>query len=144
MDMAYATLSDLEARLTLERLLILAGLDEDEDGECETPDAERINTALSDASAEADVLLNARYAMPLPAVPPALKNAVCDIAAYLLCDEGTVSEFIEKRRNAAVKLLERIGQGKADLGLPEAQKPSASGGDGYVDEGRTDFKDWSL
>jgi phage gp36-like protein len=140
--MVYAILGDLESRLTLARLLVIAGLDTDDDGISETPDAVRIAAALSDASAEADVLLNARYALPLPVVPPALKNAVCDIAAYLLCNETTVSDFIKERRDNAVSLLKRVGEGKADLGIPEPQKPSAAGGDGYAQEGRSDFKNW--
>jgi phage gp36-like protein len=140
--MAYATQDDLIGRLTMPRLLVIAGLDSDEDGVNDAPDADRIAVALSDASAEADVLLNARYAMPLPVVPAALKNAVCDIAAYLLCSETTVSDFIKERRDNAVKLLGAVGQSKADLGIPEPQKPSAAGGDGYVEEGRSDFKNW--
>jgi phage gp36-like protein len=104
---------------------VIAGLDTDEDGVNETPDADRIAASLDDASAEADVLLNSRYAMPLATVPAMLKNAVCDIAAYLLCSETTVSDFITERRDNAVALLKRIGEGKADLGIPETQKPSA-------------------
>lgn len=138
----YATIDDLRERLKDERLLVLAGLDSDDDGIGDALDTDRIEAALADASAEADVLLNARYSLPLPVVPAALKNAVCDLAAYLLADETTISDFLTERRNNAVKLLERIGQGKADLGLPEAQKPSASGGDGFVQEGRSDFKGW--
>ena len=141
--MAYATLEDLDGRLTTARLLVIAGLDTDEDGLNEEPDSERIGKALDDASADADVMLNSRYAMPLPTVPPALKNAVCDMAAYKLCDETTLSDLIKERCAKAEKLLRDIGQGKADLGLPEAQKPGASGGDGYVEEGRTDFKGWT-
>lgn len=140
--MAYATQEDLIGRLTEARLLVIAGLDSDEDGVADAPDTDRITAALSDASAEADVLINARYAMPLPVVPAALKNAVCDIAAYLLCGETTISEWIKERRDNAVSLLKRVGEGKADLGIPETQKPSASGGDGYVEEGRSDFKNW--
>jgi len=141
--MAYATAEDMETRLTPARLLVIAGIDTDADGCNDAPDLERIGPALDDASAEADSYLNARYAVPFPFVPPALKNAVCDIAAYLLCDESTVSDFITERRNNAVKLLTRIGDGKGDLGLPETQKPSASGGDGFVQEGRADFAGWS-
>ena len=140
--MAYATQDDLMARLTEARLLVIAGLDTDDDGMADAPDADRIAAALSDASAEADVLLNSRYALPLPAVPAALKNAVCDIAAYLLCNETTVSDFIKERRNNAVSLLKSVGSGNADLGIPEPQKPSAAGGDGFVQEGRSDFKKW--
>ena len=140
--MAYATQDDLLARLTEVRLLVIAGLDTDEDGVADAPDEDRIAAALDDASAEADVLLNARYALPLPIVPPALKNAVCDIAAYLLCNETTVSDFIKERRDNSVALLRRVGEGKADLGIAEASKPSAAGGDGFVQEGRGDFKNW--
>jgi phage gp36-like protein len=140
--MAYATQDDLMARLTEARLLVIAGLDTDDDGMADAPDADRIAAALSDASAEADVLLNSRYALPLPSVPSALKNAVCDIAAYLLCNETTVSDFIKERRNNAVSLLKSVGSGNADLGIPEPQKPSAAGGDGFVQEGRSDFKNW--
>lgn len=142
--MAYAVLEDLEGRLTVGRLLVIAGVDTNDDGYNDAADAGRIEKALSDASADADVLLNARYAMPLPTVPPALKNAVCDMAAYKLCDEGTISDLIKERNDKAEKLLSRIGSGNADLGLPEAQKPSASGGDGFVEEGRTDFEGWNL
>ena len=141
--MAYATQDDLLGRLTEARLLVIAGLDTDDDGISDAPDADRITSALSDASAEADVLLNSRYALPLPVVPAALKNSVCDIAAYLLCNETTVSDFIKERRNNAVSLLKSVGAGNADLGIPEPQKPSAAGGDGYVQPGRSDFSGWN-
>jgi len=140
--MAYATLEDLTGRLTEVRLLVIAGLDTDDDGMNDAPDAVRIAAALDDASAEADVLLNSRYALPLATIPAVLKNAVCDIAAYLLCNETTVSDFIKERRDNSVALLKRVGEGKADLGIPDAQKPPASGGDGYVQDGRSDFKNW--
>lgn len=142
MSFAYATAADLEERLTRDRLLVIAGKDTTGNGYFDALDSERVASALDDASAEADVLLNARYSMPLPSVPPMLRNAVCDIAAYLLCNETTVSDWMKERRANAVKLLERIGARKADLGLPEAQKPSASGGDGFVQEGRGDFGGW--
>ncbi|MFA5688580.1 MAG: DUF1320 domain-containing protein [Kiritimatiellales bacterium] len=145
--MAYATVEDLEERLTRQRLLTLAGIDADNCDGCPCPDEldiERITAALADASAEANVYLNARYAMPLTFIPEALKNAVCDIAAYLLGNETTISDFITERRDNAVALLRRIGEGKADLGIPEAQKPGAAGGDAFIEEGRSDFKKWRL
>jgi phage gp36-like protein len=142
--MTYATQEDLLGRLTEPRLLVIAGVDSDDDGMNDAPDAARIGAALEDASAEADVLLNSRYAMPLATIPAMLKNAVCDIAAYLLCNETTISDFIRERRDKAVALLKLVGKGDADLGVPEVQKPSASGEEGDVEAGRSDFKNWRM
>ena len=136
--MSYATQQDMIDRYSEDLLWNIAFLPAD--GEtAEQLDAVSIEKALSDASSECDVYLNARYEMPLPSAPPVLVGCCVDIAVYNLATGPAQSEDITKRYDRAIKLLDRISRGTADLGLPKASKPAPSGGAGFVQEGRNDF-----
>ena len=82
--------------------------------------------ALARAGDEADSYLAGRYAVPVAPVPPVLAAMVCDIARYRLTGgEAQEADPITERYRLAVKWLERVASGAADLpgvGLP------ASGG----------------
>ncbi len=82
--------------------------------------------ALARASDEADSYLAGRYAVPVTPVPPVLAAMVCDIARYRLTGgQAQETDPITERYRLAVKWLERVASGDADLpgvGLP------ASGG----------------
>ncbi len=108
----YATLDDMTAAFGEDELLALT--DRDNTGEMGTTLA---GEALARASSEADSYLARRYAVPIAApVPPVLVAAVCDIARYRLTG-GPASETdpILERYRQAVKWLERVADGKADL-----------------------------
>jgi phage gp36-like protein len=146
--MIYATQQDVTDRYGEDLLWMIAVLPPDPDAEPDTPEAEErldevsIARALSDAASECDVYLNARYEMPLPAVPPVLKICCVDIAVYNMATGTASTEEIAKRYDRAVSLLKQISRGTADLGLPKPSKPAPTGGAGLVQEGRQDFKNW--
>lgn len=81
-------------------------------------------SALEQASAEIDSHLSARYRTPIPGEPLALQTPCVNIAVYNLAVRHTaLTETIEDRYKHAVRLLERIAEGKAGLGGDE---PSVS------------------
>lgn len=115
--MPYATLSDLQARLSGDELEQLApGA---EPGEL---DEARIGLALADASDMVDGYLRSRYALPLSAVPSLLVGHACTIARFMLMERGAVTptETAKAGYQAAVSFLRDVAAGKADLGLDGA------------------------
>lgn len=133
----YATKQDIIDRYSEDLLWTIAELDAD------TLDDTAIDRALSDATDEINARLNARYELPLPTVPTLLVRCCVDLAVFNLATGTQLSEEIEKRADRATTLLNQIGSGKVDLGLPKAQKPQPSGGAGLIQEGRSDFGSWS-
>jgi phage gp36-like protein len=87
--------------------------------------------ALSDASDEIDSRLAVRYTLPLPEVPAVLVRLAVDIAVYLSAtDAMRMTELKEKRYQAAVKWLDRVAEGKAQLVLIAS---TDTDGDGDID-----------
>jgi len=78
-----------------------------------------LDAALLDADAEINGYLQARYTLPLVAVPLLISRLARDIARYYLYDDH-VPEAIETRYKAAVKTLEQISKGVVQLGLDSA------------------------
>ncbi|MEO1750719.1 DUF1320 domain-containing protein [Thiofaba sp. EF100] len=120
--MAYATAAELATRYGADRLVHLT--DRDGDGIGDDP---MIAQALSDAEAEIDGYLAARYRLPLPTVPALLARIACDIAIYRLLSLRSMGDIEDARRRYedARRLLEAIGKGAVSLGLP-ADLPPAS------------------
>ena len=108
----YATLDDMTAAFGENEMVEIT--DREHTDAVDTGLAEE---ALSRASSEADSYLARRYAVPVAApVPPVLVAAVCDIARYRLTGgPASESDPILARYLQAVKWLERIADGKADL-----------------------------
>lgn len=108
--MTYATQDDLATRYGANELLQLA--DRDGDG---IADPGVIEGALAEASAEIDLYLQGRYALPL--THPLLTTLACDIARYRLWkDEAT-----DRVRNAATdarRMLDHLASGKITLDRP--------------------------
>jgi len=121
----YATLDDLRAAFGEDELLAIT--DRDNTG---AVDAGLAEEALARAASEADSYLARRYAVPVAApAPPVLVAAVCDIARYRLTG-GPASETdpILERYRQAVKWLERVAEGTADLpGQSQPGEGSAAG-----------------
>lgn len=123
--MSYATRVHIEE--TWGEQFVLDLLPEDVDGE------EAIARALTQASAEIDTHLSARYATPIDGLPAALVTPCVNIAVYnLAIRHTTLTTTIEDRYKHAVKLLERIADGKAGLG---ADEPRVSGEPGVSSGG---------
>ncbi len=124
--MAYATLDDLITSFGKDAVTVRLGVDEE--GNLIPDEAEH---ALTMASNEADMYLGVVYSLPLIAVPQTLKQIICDIAWYKLAhDQGIgLSEEKRKRYEDAIKLLQRISDGKAKLPIPATDED----GDGEID-----------
>ncbi|MBN8243305.1 DUF1320 domain-containing protein [Nitratireductor aquimarinus] len=122
--MAYATRTDIE-EIWGEQILI----------DLLTPDVDAevaVSNALTQASGEMDVYLSARYQLPLAGKPAALIMPAVNIAVYNLAISHTsLTTTIEDRYKQTLKMLERISEGKAGLGIDEpsvSSDPSASSG----------------
>ena len=141
----YASKQDILDRYGEDLLWTIArrAADPDDPESEDALDDTAIERALSDATDEINARLNARYELPLPTIPTLLSRSCVDLAVFNLATGPELSEEIEKRANRATTLLSQIGTGKVDLGLPKAQKPLPSGGIGLVQEGRSDFANWS-
>lgn len=124
MTVAYATRANIEAIWGEQFVVDLLPLDVDPD--------QAFGNALAQASAEIDTHLSARYSTPLPGQPAALVMPAVNIAVYYLAIRHTsLTTTIEDRYKQAVKLLERIADGKAGLGADEpsvSPDPDASSG----------------
>lgn len=114
--MAYLTPDALKTRLGNDELIALADLNRDG-----TPDTDVVQRALDDASAEIDVYLGQRYAVPLSTTPAIVTRLCADIARYRLYDDRPLDE-VKARYEAANQLLRDIAAGKASIGLPDPQK----------------------
>ena len=85
-------------------------------------DAQVLDAALESAASEADSYLAQRYALPLPAVPAALKSVVCDITRYRLTGaDATETDPIRDRYKLAIAWLADLAAGK--ISLPELAPP---------------------
>lgn len=114
--MAYANRAEIEQIWGEQFVIDLLPLDVDAD--------EAIGNALTQASAEIDVHLSARYETPLAGHPAALVMPAVNIAVYNLAIRHTsLTTTIEDRYKQSIKMLERIADGKAGLG---ADEPSVS------------------
>jgi phage gp36-like protein len=112
----YASIADLETAFGAAELNQLTS------GQ---PHAATLERALADAAAEVSAHLAARYPLPLPSVPPLVRNLTCDIARYRLWRHAA-SEEVRQRYEDARRLLEHLAAGRVSLGLPaaEAVRPS--------------------
>ncbi|VEE17578.1 gp436 family protein [Ectopseudomonas mendocina] len=121
--MAYATLEALIKQYGLDAVLLVA--DRDQDGDI---DADVVEQALADATAEIDTYVGAKHRLPLPAVPPVLERLCCDVALYRMSsDGGSLTEEKRQRYEDAVSLLIRIAGGSVSLGMPTPDEQETSG-----------------
>ncbi|WP_036536715.1 gp436 family protein [Oceanobacter kriegii] len=130
----YAAQSDISARYSQDQLLLLTDRDQDD-----APDANVVDQALQDASAEIDTYLAAKYQLPLPQVPAVLTRLCVDVAVYrLAADADMATEERRQRYDDAVSLLKRLATGAASLGLEQA--PASSSGAVFISGGKRNFK----
>lgn len=117
--MTYATRADMEARFGAEEALDLAGMQ-----------AGRIESALSDATAEIDAALASAYRLPLAGGPwPRLVGVACDLARRALYDDVSSAE-VSARAERAQAALARLAAGEEALldhsGRPAPRRDSAT------------------
>lgn len=122
--MVYATRGDIEDLWGREFTNDLLPEDVDAD--------HAIGQALAQAAGEIDTHLSARYQTPIEGSPQALVTPCVNIAVYNLAIRHTaLTTTIEERYKQAVKLLERIADGRAGLGPAEPRvtgEPEAAAG----------------
>jgi phage gp36-like protein len=75
-----------------------------------------IAQAISDAGAEVDAYLRARYPLPLLAVPDELVRVASDLARYQLYDNQMIV-LVQDRRDQAISFLKGLSSGTVALPL---------------------------
>lgn len=121
--MTYAIQSDISDRYGDEALYRVADRDRNE-----VLDAEAIERALVDATAEVDTYLSQRYVVPLDPVPRVVVRLVVDIAFYRLAQSAeALTDEIRQRYDDAIALLLHMAKGV--VGLGEGATETADGGE---------------
>ena len=116
--MAYASVDDMISRFGEPEL---ARATTPENVDVTGVDAEKVQTALDDASAIIDSFLRRRYHVPLEAVPPEINRACCMLARVDLGmgGEKSISDQAQKAADTATAWLKQLANGTADLGMEE-------------------------
>lgn len=127
--MMYATVSDMVSRFGEQEIIELSNLDLSQDIEIDQAAVER---ALTDASAEIDGYLAARYRLPVTGEVRLLSQMCTDIARFRL-QKGVSTEQARQRYEDAVDTLKRISAGTMNLPL---QAPPPAIGEPVVVPGR--------
>ena len=115
--MSYATAAELQDRFG-ETLTQIVGED--------PMTSKAVATALQAAAVELDSFLQSRFTLPLMDVPELLRDLACDVAIYRLLSLRPDQEVKDARARYkdAIERLEKIREGRLDLGLPQDQLPS--------------------
>lgn len=117
--MAYATVADMVTRFGERQILELT--DRDVSGSIDTAVADQ---ALTDASAEIDGYLAARYSLPLASVPGILVPYCCDLARLRLYPDA-IPEAAAQAAAQARAFLADVARGRIGLGADfEADGPA--------------------
>lgn len=121
--MSYCTLADIQLQLFDGELIRLT--DETGTGNIDTA---KVNTAIETAEVEIDAYLGEQYTLPLDLVLPIVTKLAVDLAIrnlYLL-NAGGVPESRETQAKNAIRLLEKIADGKLTLGQGDPQAGSSN------------------
>lgn len=134
----YATQTDLEERFGLAELVMLTDRSEPATGEV---DVTVVTRALTDADAEINAYLSARYPVPLATAPTVVVRIACDVARYFLY-EDRVTDLVRKRYEDAVSLLKGIAAGKVSIGPdPAGDQTPVTGGASFSGKPRVFDRD---
>lgn len=114
---AYATQADMISRFGPDQLVELTDRADPPAGAIDTT---ALDLALNDAESEINSYIVGRYTLPLANPPQVLNRMACDMARYYLAADRT-DEVIVQRYQDAVKFLQAVSQGKASLGVDDAQ-----------------------
>lgn len=109
--MVYCTITNIQASLDEQDLVRFT--DDSDTGE---PDQAKITEAVEDASALIDSYISGRYGAALDPVPKLVRSMAVDIAIYKISSrKSDAPEECRKKFDDAVKLLQRIQSGDADI-----------------------------
>lgn len=115
--MAYCTQTDIQNRIALEELKLLAG---------DPIDTAKVTKAIADADALIDSYLGKLYSVPLATVPAVVANVSVEEAVYNLYGlVRRVPEYWENRHKDNLDWLEKASKGQVTLGIDT--KPASSG-----------------
>lgn len=135
--MNYATVADLVARFGELELVQLTDM---ENIPPSVIDVARVDTKIGDACAFIDGYVGQVYRLPLAGcakpvtvpgaqpdtvAPPVLVRIACDLARYYLHDDLAPENEVYRRYKAAVRELEAIAAGGAQLACPWGGSPGA-------------------
>lgn len=120
--MGYATAEDMQSRFS-ERILAHVT-----DPAGKVVQVEALEAALLDAGGLVDAYL-ARYELPLPSVPVALRLHCCNIALYQLLSLRPAGDVDDARQRFqdALRFLEGVSAGRIDLGTGTTGSKVAEG-----------------
>ncbi len=119
----YATIQDFERAFTEEEAVALSNLNKPE---ATVVDAEVLNEALVNASAEIDSYLRARYSLPFAIVPQELVPHCLSISRYRLTSYDP-SDDVRQRYEDSVRWLEQVARGLAILDVPAPEQEVVQG-----------------
>lgn len=124
--MAYCASSDLERRLTRDRLIELT----DDAVPPSSVDTDVLDAEIAAAGEIVDGYLRDRYVLPLDPVPGLVREITADLTAYRLWTRrpdanGEAPKNLERADSTARQLLREIQAGKVTLGVAAGQPDPA-------------------
>lgn len=123
--MAYCTTTDLIAAIGRDDLIAWT----DDEGK-KAIDQARVDAAITSADTLIDSFLRERYALPLDPVPALARDLSVDLTIVNLAKRNWVKELppaMKERRDAAMRLLDRLASGAATLPGVTAAEPVGTG-----------------
>ena len=139
--MPYCTLADILERIPEKGVIQLT--DDDRIG---VVDQVKVDAAIARADKEIDAWCGGRYTVPFAEPPAVIRELSADLAVYHLYSRK-VDKIPETRidgQKNALRLLEKIGDGKVSLGvaqMPPAAPAAVSGGASFVAPNRIFTRD---
>lgn len=123
--MTYATLTDVIVRYRPVTTMIGSE-------QYDVSSVEVASVFLASAESYVDAYLARRYSTPLSLVPPLITQVTADLAIHSMLAEKlpVVPEFIDKRYDRAISILEKIADGTLTLG--NSVTTVSSQGDNYA------------
>jgi len=111
--MVYSAQSDILEQLDEETLIQLT-----DDYGTGLVDSDKVTRAIADADATIDAYCQGRYTVPLDPVPNKIRQVSVDLAIYNLYSrrDDTAPETRKDRNKEAIRFLEKVADGKIDLG----------------------------
>lgn len=87
----------------------------------------KVDRALQDAEQTINTYLGGRYQLPLSHAPEVLERIACQIARFVLYDDGA-TEQIKTLYQDAIKFLDSVATGKVQLGVTALGTSAAPAG----------------
>ncbi len=116
--MNYCTLEDIRGHISEARLVEIT--DDTHPNATGSVQATVVEKAIKESSDIIDAYIGKRFKLPLPGIPSVLRTICVDLSIYNLYERVTemdISEGMKLRYNNAIKMLERIAEGKMSIGI---------------------------